>query len=260
MTRLVEAGIESPGLEADLLAAHALGRERSWVLAHPGALAPKRLEGLLARRLRREPLAYILGWREFYGRRFAVRPGVLIPRQESETLVESALDGMGGNVLDIGTGSGCLAVTLKLERPNWFVAACDVSPTAVLVARENARSLGAIVIIKRGDLFGPFRGTKFGVVVCNPPYVDPLAPLMPEVGEWEPPEALFAEEGGLAMYRRLAQEAPEHMMGWGRLIFELGDGMSGPVRSIFEGQGWELESVRPDLSGAPRAAVFRLGG
>lgn len=260
VTRLVEAGIESPGLEADLLAAHALGRERSWVLAHPGALAPKRLESLLARRLRREPLAYILGWREFYGRRFAVRPGVLIPRQESETLVESALDGMGGNVLDIGTGSGCLAVTLKLERPNWFVAACDVSPTAVRVARENARSLGAIVIIKRGDLFEPFRGTKFGVVVCNPPYVDPLAPLMPEVGEWEPPEALFAEEGGLAMYRRLAQEAPEHMMGWGRLIVELGDGMSGPVRSIFEGQSWELESVRPDLSGAPRAAVFRLGG
>jgi release factor glutamine methyltransferase len=167
---------------------------------------------------------------------------------------------MGGNVLDVGTGSGCLAVTLKLERPNWFVAACDISPTAVRVARENARTLGAIVIVKQGDLFEPFRGTKFGVVVCNPPYIDPSSRLMPEVGEWEPPEALFAKEGGLAVYRRLAEEAPEHMMGWGRLIVELGDGMVEPVKALFEARGWELTAMRPDLGGTPRAAVFQLSG
>ena len=255
--RLAAAGIDEGRLEAQVLAAHALGQERSWVLAHPESPVPEGLEGLLARRESREPLAYIVGEREFYGRTFRVTPDVLIPRQETETLVEAALDGLGAWVLDVGTGSGCLAVTIKLERPNWFVAGCDVSAGALRVARENARRHAAVVFFRRSDLTEAFADQRFGVIVSNPPYIAEGTPLAPEVAGHEPGLALYSGPTGMEVYERLAQAAAAVLMPWGRLIVEVGDGMVDQVLATFGAQQWAVDEVRPDLSGQPRAAVFR---
>lgn len=226
------------------------------MLAHPEAEVPDEASELLDRRLRREPLALILGRREFYGRPFLVEPGVLVPRQETETLVDAALDGLGGKVLDVGTGTGCLAVSIKLERPNWMVAACDIDPVAVRLARKNAERLGATVHVTRSDLFEAFEGVVFGLIVSNPPYIAENAVLPPEVGVHEPERALFAGPDGLDVYRRLAREAKGRLMPWGRLIVELGDGMSASVTDVFESEGWRTGEVRNDLGGMPRAATF----
>jgi release factor glutamine methyltransferase len=257
LERLTAAGVEEPKLDAQLLAARVLGQDRSWVLAHPEAEIPRGAEDLLERRVAREPLAYILGHREFFGRVFAVEPGVLVPRQETETLVEVALEGLGGKVLDVGTGSGCLAVTIKLERPQWMVAACDVSQVALRVARYNAETLGATVHVTRSDLFEAFAGIQFGLIVSNPPYIPEGEQLQPEVGLFEPGEALFAGADGLAVYRRLAGEAAPFLTPWGHLVVELGDGMSSSVTALFEERAWTLVEIRNDLGGVPRAAVFR---
>jgi len=254
--RLAKAGVPDSRLDAQMLAAHALSQERSWILAHPEAEVPIEAEAFLKRREQREPLAYILGWREFYGRRFQVVPGVLVPRQETETLVEVALEGLGGKVLDVGTGTGCLAVTIKLERPTWMVAACDISQTAVSLARTNAHALDATVHVTRSDMFEAFMDTQFGVIVSNPPYVATGAELPPEVAGYEPHEALYAGLDGLDFYRRLALEARHRLVSWGRLIVELGDGMEPEVSAMFTEHGWTVVEARPDLGGMPRALVL----
>ncbi|MBS1724968.1 MAG: peptide chain release factor N(5)-glutamine methyltransferase [Armatimonadetes bacterium] len=255
--RLAKAGVLEPRLDAQLLAAAVTTQSRSWVLAHPEAEIPDTVEALLARREQREPLALILGYREFYGRRFFVEPGTLVPRQETETIVDVALEGMGGKVLDIGTGTGCLALTIKLERPNWMVAACDVSPVAVRLARKNADALGALVHVTRSNLYEAFGDVKFGLIVSNPPYIAEGASLPPEVADFEPALALYAGHDGLDVYRRLALESMGHLMPWGRLVLEVGDGMSDDVIALFEAQGWANTDVRNDLSGVPRAVVFQ---
>ena len=255
--RLREAGVLEPTLDAQMLVAHTLNRTRSQVLAYPEEEVPPEAEPLLKRREQREPLAYILGWREFYGRRFDVEPDILVPRQETETLVDAALKVMGGKVLDIGTGTGCLAITIKLERPNWLVAACDVNPIAVKLARRNAANLDATVHIAKSDLFEAFHDTQFGIILCNPPYVGTDADLPPEVREFESPLALFAGSDGLDFYRRLAQESKPHLTPWGRMIVEIGDNMAESVSQVFRASGWQLTETHLDLSGMARALVFQ---
>ena len=257
---LRDAGIEGAGLEAQMLAAHALGRERSWVLAHPEAVIPDGAEDLLARRVAREPLAYILGWREFYGRRFFVSPSVLIPRQETELLVEVALSraGEGARVLDVGTGSGCIGVTLKLERPDLVVTAVDISAPALQVALSNALALAAEIAFVESDLFSALTGHSFDLIVSNPPYVGESVVLMPEVGLHEPGTALFAGIDGLDVYSRLAREAGDYLTSGGALMLELGAGQSSAVCSLFGAEGWELEGLHKDLAGHDRVAVFSL--
>ena len=261
-TRLDLAGIDSPRLEAQVLAAHVLRVDRSWLLAHPGHdfndLAG---EGLLQRREAREPLAYLTGYREFRGREFGVDPSVLIPRHETEELVEAALAlpdaPAASRVLDLGTGSGILAVTLKLERAAWDVTAVDVSPEALATASANARFHGADVRFVLSDGFGALLGESFDLIVSNPPYIGDDEELPPEVREHEPSTALFSGPTGLEFYVRLAREAPAHLEDDGRILLEVGHTQAAEVRAIFEGAGWSHETTRRDLSGVERVVGFR---
>lgn len=271
--RLERVGIESPRLEATVLAAHAFGWTRSEVLVRLLDPMPSgsNLEALLERRLRREPLAYLVGHREFYGRTFQVGPGVLIPRQETEVLVEVALEvaPQGSRIADLGTGSGCIGITLALERPDLQITLIDLSPNALSIARRNAEQLGARVEVIGGDGIDLLRSPQtppsvggwrhigecgFDLVVTNPPYVALGDHLPPEVAEHEPTLALFAGEDGMAFYRRLAASSAQ----W--ILTEIGDGQSAAVAGVFGGHGWRFLSARNDLSGTPRVLEFRRFG
>ena len=257
-SRLAAVGIPSASLEAQLLAAHALDRDRSWVIAHSDdyIFNQEQLESCLLHRLSRFPLAYITGWREFYGREFAVDPAVLIPRQEMETLIQAALEVLPprAKVLDLGTGSGCLAITLKLERPELELVACDISDEALAVAERNAERLAAVIDLIWSDGFGTFEGEKFDAIVTNPPYVETNADLEPEVSEWEPARALFAGIDGMEFYRRLANEAGEYLTAGGWLLTELGDGQAPLVEAMFEGRPVRTWN---DLGGVKRVLGVR---
>lgn len=257
--RLTASGFELARIEAQSLAAHVLRVDRVWLYAHPdhefNDLAG---ESLLQRREAHEPLAYIIGTREFFGRPFGVSPAVLIPRHETETLVESVLRRFGRSpmrVLDVGTGSGCIAITLKLERPAWDVVAVDVSPDALAIASANARFLGARVGFVHSDLFAGLLGESFELIVSNPPYIARDEPLPRDVAEFEPTLALFAPNDGYAFYERLASEGPPHLEDGGVIAVEVGYRQSETVRKIFENHGWTWLETVADLSGVPRVVV-----
>lgn len=258
--RLRLAGIDSPKLDAEVLAAHVLDVERVWLVAHPEAEFPDLAgESLLQRREAREPLAYIIGWREFYGRRFFVRPGVLVPRQETEVLVDAALHfADAGPILDIGTGSGCIAITIKLENAALAVVGIDVSPKALEVAKNNATTQEADVRFVQSDLFEAIAGERFEVIVSNPPYIADSEELMPEVADHEPHGALFAGPTGLEFYTRLANEAAAHLTPRGRMVMEVGYTQAEDVIRLFQKHGWLHEWTAEDLSGHDRViAVSR---
>jgi release factor glutamine methyltransferase len=251
--------ITSASMEAQILAAHTLGVDRPWLLAHGDQEFPD-LAGanVLSRRLAGEPLAYILGYREFYGRVFAVNPDVLIPRQDTEILVEVALTQTAQTILDIGTGSGCIAVTLQLECPHWAVTATDISLRALNVAERNAESLGATIDFVTGDLLTPLVGRCFDLIVSNPPYIDPGDPdVADEVRRFEPASALFAEEDGLAIYRRLAETAQSYLTSNGIVLLEVGHRQSESVRDLFQSNGWRHLDTWLDFAGIPRVVGFQ---
>ena len=259
-TRLSEVGIDSQTLEAEVLLAHALGCPRQSLRVHP----EMKIDGstgadLVERRLSHEPLAYIVGIREFYGRDFSVSPAVLIPRQETETLVEAATDWLRGlgrpaSVLDVGTGSGCIAVSLKLETPETEVTAVDISPDALGVATRNATTLDANVEFCQGHLW-PDEVRRSDLIVSNPPYVAESAILPPDVANFEPRLALFAAKDGYAVYDRLAAEATSHLAPGGRLMIELGDGMAQATSAAFLDRGWRIVEVKKDLGGMERVLI-----
>ena len=254
--KLNSAGLNASKLEAQMLVAHALGKDRTFVITHGDDLFETRLaDELLTRRLGHEPLAYILGWREFYGRRFRVDHSVLIPRHETEVLVDETLV-LGGDcssscrLLDVGTGSGCIAITLKLERPNWDVWAVDISCSAIQTARENAETLGADVCLRHSDLFDQLGGMKFDIIVSNPPYICKAESLPKEVREFEPEAALFADDGGLAIYRRIADEYRTFLNPGGWLLLEIGQTQGEALLSLFSGS-----RLVADLDGNPSVLV-----
>ncbi|MDI9635621.1 peptide chain release factor N(5)-glutamine methyltransferase [Kamptonema cortianum] len=259
--RLARAGVDSPRLDAQVIAAHALGHDRAWILAHPeSSVESQVLESSLVRRESREPLAYIVGYREFYGRVFNVDPRVLIPRQETEILVERVLlwlneTGRDRNVLDIGTGSGCVGLTIKAERPLTDVTLSDISMGAIQVAYSNAERLGLDVKIVESDLYEAFEGASFDVIVCNPPYVSHADDLDPEVREYEPTIALYAEAGGVGIYRRLASEFAGYL-DCNALVLEIGLGQEEMVAAIFTEYDWQHEETLLDLARIPRVMVF----
>lgn len=252
--------VEQPRREAALLLGEVLGLAEAQLYARADDDVPEQAAvgygQLVRRRADRVPMAYLLGRREFYGRSFAVDPRVLIPRPETEHLVESALNciGDGARVLDVGTGSGCIAVTLALERPDSRIVASDLSLGALAVAAANCREhgVGDRVRLVRADLLAALRPGVFDVVVSNPPYVDvgEWPSLMPEIRDHEPPEALFAGDG-LDFYRRLFA-AGSFLDAGQRLLVEIGKGQLDAARELAEQGGFKEEWVVADLAGIPR--------
>lgn len=263
---LARAGIAEPRLTAELLLAHALGRERSYLFAHPeedtDAAALPRWRAALAARAAGTPLQYITGEQEFYGRRFAVSPAVLIPRPETEMVVAAALERMPPDaavrVLDVGTGSGCIAVTLAMERPRAQVVAADVSAAALGVARENARRLGAKVAFVQTDLLAGIAG-PFDLIVSNPPYVaeGELAALQPEVRDHEPRVALVSGPHGHEIYQSLIPQAHAVLVPGGWLVLEMGYTSAQTVAPLLTASGWTDVATQTDSLGWQRVLTAR---
>jgi len=254
------AGVPSAKLESEILLGHSLGLERSFLLSHPDEnIVELPANTLLGRRLNGEPLAYLLGFREFYGRRFLVNPDVLIPRNETEEVVEAALGLLlpaDAVVVDVGTGSGCIAVTCALERPRWRVFATDFSARAIQVASRNADALDASVQFFLADLLAPLADRMFDLVISNPPYIGREEVLESQVADHEPALALFAEDQGLAVIRRLAQAKTKLKPG-GWLVLEMGHEQGTAVADIFREAGWLEVEVRKDLGGRDRILVAK---
>lgn len=260
------AGVESASLDAELLLAHALGTNRSRLLAGlDDPLSPEPADAffdLVRRRAAREPAAYILGYREFWGRRFEVRPGVLIPRPETEVLVERALalSRSGAVVADVGTGSGCIAVSVALDARGTRVYASDTSDAALEIAKRNAARLGARVHLSRGNLLAPLP-ERAQLVLANLPYVPSgeIADLEPEVRDWEPHEALDGGPDGLDAIRALLAQLPHHATPSAACLLELDPrqyaALEGEVRRTLP--GWSIR-LMPDLSGRIRVAELAI--
>jgi len=259
---LEEAQVTAPRLTAEVLLAHALHVDRVYLFAHPEQEL-REVEWLhygryLHERMGGKPTQYITKRQEFFSREFRVTPDVLIPRPETEHVVEAALEVAQGarRILDVGTGSGALAATLQLET-GAEVWATDISAAAAAVARENAARLGARVSIVVCDLMTALGDGRFDLIVSNPPYVphSQKAGLQREVRDWEPEVALFGGQSGFEIYDRIAAEAPGVLRPGGWVVLELGFGSLSHVRELFK--DWNNLAVRPDLAGIPRVLCAR---
>lgn len=223
--RLHIANSTSARLDAEILLAFTLRVDRTWLHAHNNqelhAEEQTLFEDLITQRTQHYPIAYIVGQREFYGREFTVTPDVLIPRPETEALIEFVLNGdfLNPTILDVGTGSGAIAITLAAEMPNAIVTASDISPVALEVARKNAVALDANVAFVQSDLLTNIPG-QYTIIVANLPYVDHTWPVSPDT-IFEPELALFAADHGLALIKRLIVEAKDHLLKNGVLLLEL---------------------------------------
>ncbi len=251
--------------DAELLLLHVAGITRADLLTHPEHELTERqsnhYQAAITRRAHHEPVQHILGKQEFYGRDFIVNRLVLIPRPETEHVVEAALAirPEPKSILDIGTGSGILAITLALELPNATVTATDISIAALAVAQKNAQQTGAGERVRFviSDLFAALDDECFDCIVSNPPYVAKSEVLEPQVREYEPATALYAGEDGLAIYRRLIPEATEHLAPGGHLLLEIGHGQRDALEQLLAHSGFEDVRFVNDLQGIPRVAIGR---
>ena len=268
--RLQESGVEEAPLEADVLVRHVLSLDRAGLLARPDAplshAQAATLEALLARRLRREPLAYVLGRWEFHGLDFRVTPDVMVPRPETETLVDEALAWARSRpapvtIADVGTGSGCIAVALAVRLPDARLVAADVSPAALAVAEDNARRHGVAerVRLLSGDLLQPLPG-PVDLVVANLPYIPSgrIDGLQPEVRDYEPRQALDGGPDGTDLLRPLLRQAGAYLRPGGALMLEI-DEEQGATMSEEARRAFPAAAVRvlPDLSGRDRVVVVQ---
>lgn len=253
-------------LETQVLAAHALNTTRTWVVAHSrdplSSGQANAIQTCLARRLAGEPVAYILGYREFYGHRFRVTPDVLIPRPETELLVEAVLQNLPSDrparVLDLGTGSGCVAISLALARPDCLLTGLDVSSAALAVARENAQSLGARVELLVSDWFATLADRVFDVIVANPPYIarDDHHLFQGDL-PWEPLQALASGEDGLDALRHLVRTAAGHLSSGGLLLLEHGWEQGEQVCQLLAAAGYLEPQTLRDLEDRSRCSIGR---
>ena len=255
--------------DAALLLYRAMGKDRAWLLAHPDVplTVPQmaRYDALLARRLQHEPIQYILGEQEFYGLPLKVTPAVLIPRPETEHLVEAVLEQLPKTqalrIADVGTGSGAIALALASQLPLGEVDAFDISADALAVAEENARVLGLKNRVRclQSDLLEAAGQQSYDCIVSNPPYVASTEVLETQVAQWEPHTALFAGPDGLAVYRQLLPGAAAHLLPGGLLAVELGAGQQAALTARFAGAPcWSAPQFVPDRQAIPRVALVRL--
>jgi release factor glutamine methyltransferase len=257
---LTAAGVDTPRLDAEVLLAHVLGVDRARLVidrdrAVEGGSVRAFQDAVRRRAMGREPVAYITGVRGFRRLDLHVDGRVLIPRPETETLVEAALElPPGARVVDVGTGSGAIALALKDERPDLDVVATDASAGALAVARANAARLGLDVAFTQSDLLDGVAGAV-DAVVSNPPYVEDGAPLMPEIARHEPPAALYAGADGLAVIRRLAAQAGASAASF--VALEVGMGQAPAVEAVLRGAGFGRTERRRDLGGIERVVVGR---
>lgn len=263
-------GIENGRLDAELLLAEILQLSRIGLYldfdrpVNSDELAAFRV--LIERRARREPIAYILGRCEFWSLTFKVGPDVLIPRSDTETLVAAALKVLppGGTLLDIGVGSGAIALAIAHERPDVQVEGLDLSPAALVLAAENAQLLGlaARVTLRQGDLFALDNSGQYDVIVSNPPYIaiGEQTTLMPEVRDFEPALALFAGDDGLDCYRALIPAARAALRNSGTLLVEVGAGQAAAVAELFAVAGYADIFTNRDLAGIERVVGGRKPG
>ncbi|MCF7529045.1 peptide chain release factor N(5)-glutamine methyltransferase [Neisseria lisongii] len=258
-----------PKLEIRMLLQAAGGYSRTELITRSGDMLPpevlQRLHNFEQRRLAGEPMAYILGEREFYGRIFQVNPSVLIPRSETEHLLEAAIERLpqGGTAWDLGTGSGALAVSLALERPDAEVYASDISPQALATAQANARRLGANIHFSCGSWFDTDRPSEkpFDILVSNPPYIEQHDPHLNQGDlRFEPQTALTDFSDGLSHIRTLAQGAPKYLKSQGWLLLEHGYDQGSAVREILIQQGFTQTATLPDLAGCDRVTLGRWEG
>jgi len=262
--RLRAAGVPDPARDARLLLAHAAQVDAARVtLIAPEDIAPEiadRYDHLIALRAVRVPVSHLVGEREFYGRRFKISADVLDPRPESETLIEAALSEDFARVLDLGTGSGCLLVTLLAERPDARGIGVDLSEAACLQASANAvlHHVAGRAEIVQGNWFDPVEG-RFDLIVANPPYlaVDEMADIAPELRDHEPRMALTDEGDGLSAYREIAALAGSYLTTQGRVLCEIGWQQGPDVRAIFANAGWGHIDILADLDGRDRVVLAR---
>lgn len=266
---LADAGVESPRREAGLILSAALGRPRAFLIAHPEFEIPDEVAAeyfvFVQRRASREPYHYITGTKEFFGLEFRVGPGVLIPRPETEILVDEAiriLSQVGsGKFLEVGVGSGCISISILNTLKGCRALGVDISAAALAVATLNADELGVSgrLELRQTDLYDGIGG-RFDLIVSNPPYIPDadLPELQPEVRLFEPHIALFAGKDGLAVIRKLIDGAAALLEPSGILIFEIGIGQAAAVLELLRNDVWSTAEALPDLQGIPRVVRASL--
>ena len=265
--RLEKAGIQEAALDARLLLEEVCGTDRNTLLAHGDRAVTEEEETqfliFIERRSTHEPLQQITGWQEFMGLRFSVTEDVLVPRQDTETLVEEVMrylsDGM--EILDVCTGSGCILLSLLRYSNGCRGVGCDISEKALAVAGQNAKELGISAQFIQSDLFESIEG-RFEYIVSNPPYIrkDVIPTLMEEVRDHEPLIALDGGEDGLDFYRKITREATEHLYSGGMLFFEIGYDQGEAVKLLMEEEGYEEVTVSQDLAGLDRVVYGTFNG
>lgn len=265
------AGIADPRREASSLLSFAISRDRTFIIAHPEFEVPaddlSRFHAIVARRAAREPLQYIIGRQEFYGLEFDVEPGVLIPRPETEILVEKAIEFLA-NVskpvfCEVGLGSGCISAAILANVPEATGVGLEISPAAIAIAGRNARKLGIAsrLEIRRSDVFAALdEEDRFDAIVSNPPYVPlaDIAGLQPEVRDHEPLTSLSDGRDGLSIVRRIVTGAPRHLKPGGLLLVEIGFSQSATVAAMLDRTSWGEPEFLNDLQGIPRILCARL--
>ena len=265
--RLEKAGIQEAALDARLLLEEVCRTDRNTLLAHGDRAVTEEEETqfriFIERRSTHEPLQQITGWQEFMGLRFSVTEDVLVPRQDTETLVEEVMrylrDGM--EILDVCTGSGCILLSLLRYSNGCRGVGCDISEKALAVAAQNAKELGISAQFIQSDLFESIEG-RFEYIVSNPPYIrkDMIPTLMEEVRDHEPLIALDGGEDGLDFYRKITREATEHLYSGGMLFFEIGYDQGETVKLLMEEEGYEEVTVSQDLAGLDRVVYGTFNG
>ncbi|MDM7923657.1 MAG: peptide chain release factor N(5)-glutamine methyltransferase [Pyrinomonadaceae bacterium] len=268
--RLTAAAVIDSRRESASLLAFATGRDRTFLIAHPEYDLTKDEESafgsVVKRRETREPFQYITGRQEFFGLEFAVTPDVLIPRPETELVVEAAIrilePQQPARICEVGVGSGCIVVSILHSLKDVTGVGLDISPAAIEVARKNAETHGvaARIELRESDVFAALGDERFAMIVSNPPYVPSgdMLTLQSEVGLFEPHVALTDGADGLSIVRRIVAEAPRYLIAGGWLLLEIGFGQHEKVRALFSDAIWADVAFLPDLQGIPRTAVARL--